>query len=49
MGKGAYKLTELNQTPNTNAPEPGSETMGDELHGREGNSPDHHLRPLIQD
>ena len=47
MGKGAYKLTELNQTPNANAPEPGSETMGDELHGREGNSPDRQLRPQI--
>ena len=47
MGKGAYKLTDPNQTPNADAPEPGSETMGDELHGREGNSPDRQLRPQI--
>jgi hypothetical protein len=24
----------------------GSQTVGDKLHGREGNSPDHHLRSL---
>ena len=49
MGKGAYKLTDPNQTPNADAPEPGSETVGDELHGRKGNSPDRQLRPQIQD
>ena len=47
MGKGAYKLTNPNQTPNAMTPEPGSESMGDELHGRKGNSPDRRLRPLI--
>jgi len=26
-------------------PERGSETMGDELHGREGNNPERQLRP----
>ncbi len=26
--------------------EDGSETVGDKLHSREGNSPDHQLRPL---
>ena len=31
MGKGAYKLTNPSQTPNAIAPEPGSETTGDEL------------------
>ena len=31
MGKGAYKLTDPNQTPNAGAPEHGSETTGDEL------------------
>jgi hypothetical protein len=49
MGEGAYKLTDPSQTPNAIAPEPGSETMGDELHGREGNSPDRQLRPRILD
>ena len=49
MGKGAYKLTDPNQTPNATTPEPGSETVGDELHGRKGNSPDRQLRPQIQD
>ena len=47
MGTGAYKLTNPSQTPNTIAPEPGSETVGDELHGRKGNSPDRRLRPQI--
>ena len=47
MGKGAYKLTNPNQTPNADTPQPGSETMGDELHGRKGNSPDRQLRPQI--
>lgn len=27
----------------------GSETVGDKLHSREGNSPDHQLRPLSGD
>ena len=49
MGYGAYKLTEPNQTPNTDALESGSETARDELRGREGNSPDRQLRPLILD
>ena len=49
MGSGAYKLTDPNQTPNTMTPEHGSETAGDELRGREGNSPDRRLRPLILD
>ena len=44
MGKGAHKLTDPNQTPNAMDPECGSETPGDELRGREGNSPDRRLR-----
>ncbi len=44
MGTGPYKVTNPSQTPNTITPEPGSETMGDELHGRKGNSPDRQLR-----
>jgi len=39
MGKGAYKLTNPNQTPNADAPEPGSETMRDELHWSKGKQP----------
>ena len=31
MGKGAYKLTDPNQTLNADALEPGSETTRDEL------------------
>jgi hypothetical protein len=46
MGKGAYKLTNLSQTPNAGTPERGSETTGDKLRGREGNSPDRQLRSL---
>jgi hypothetical protein len=46
MGEGANKLTELSQTPNADTPEPGSETAGDKLRSREGNSPDRQLRSL---
>ena len=43
---GARKCVVLNQTPNTVVLEYGSETAGDKLRRREGNSPDHQLRPL---
>ncbi len=43
-GIGGEKLTKLNQTANGVTLEPGSETVGDKLHRREGNSPDHQLR-----
>ena len=49
MGKGTYKFTDPNQTPNTMVPERSSETWGMSFHGREGNSPDRQLRPLILD
>ncbi len=39
MGKGAYKLTDPNQTPNTMTPERGSETSGDELRWSKGKQP----------
>ena len=39
MGKGAYKLTDPNQTPNADAPETGSETTGDELRWSRGKQP----------
>ena len=47
MAEGAYKLTEVSQTPNAGTPKRGSETMGDKLHSREGNSPERQLRPQI--
>ena len=43
-GLGGKKLTNSNQTSNAIKLEPGSETVGDKLHSREGNSPDHQLR-----
>ena len=46
MGDGPHKVTDVSQTPNAGKSERGSETVGDKLHGREGNSPDHRLRPL---
>ncbi len=45
-GQGGETLTNSNQTVNAINPEPGSETVGDKLHSREGNSPDHQLRSL---
>ena len=36
--------TEHNQTPNVMETMSGSQTMGDKVHGQEGNSPDHQLR-----
>ena len=45
-GLGGKKLTNSNQTPNAIKSKPGSETVGDKLHSREGNSPDHQLRSL---
>jgi hypothetical protein len=49
MGDGPYKVTDLSQTPNATTLERSSETTGDELRGRKGNSPDRRLRPLILD
>ena len=46
MAKGPYKVTDVSQTPNAGKLEHGSETAGDKLRSREGNSPDHQLRPL---
>jgi hypothetical protein len=45
MAEGADKLTDVSQTPNAGKSERGSETAGDKVRGREGNSPDHRLRP----
>src|SRR5207249_6457911 len=39
MASGAQKLTKVSQTPNAHTPEPGSETMGDELHWSRGKQP----------
>ena len=49
MGLGAHKLTDPNQTPNTMIQSTAVRLSGDELHGREGNSPDRQLRPQILD
>ena len=46
MVEGAYKLTEISQTPNAGKGERGSETADDKVRSREGNNPDHRLRPL---
>lgn len=43
---GPSRVTEISQTPNTLEFERGSETVGEKLHRREGNSPEHRLRPL---
>ena len=48
MGEGAYKLTDPNQTPNTEYMFCGSEAAGDKLRSQEGNNPDHQLRSLSQ-
>ena len=50
FGAGRESGTKSRQTLNTRYDLKGSrsasETMGDKLHRREGNSPDHQLRPL---
>ncbi|CAK8537223.1 unnamed protein product [Lathyrus sativus] len=50
FGAGRESGTKSRQTLNTRYDPDGSrsasETMGDKLHRREGNSPDHQLRPL---
>ncbi len=43
-GLGGIKLTKPNQTTNARRQEPGSEPVGDKLHGQKGNNPDHRLR-----
>jgi hypothetical protein len=46
VGDGPDQVTDLSQTSNAGKWERGSETAGDKLRGREGNSPEHRLRPL---
>ena len=46
MADGPHKVTDVSQTPNAGELERGSETAGDKLRSREGNSPDRRLRPL---
>ncbi len=48
-GLGGEYLTNSNQTTNAISPKSGSETAGDKLRSREGNSPDHQLRSLSTD
>ena len=45
-GLGGEYLTNSNQTTNAINLKLGSETAGDKLRSREGNSPDHQLRSL---
>ena len=42
--RGPTTVTKSNQTPNAADVKPGSETVGDKLHGQKGNSPDQPLR-----
>ena len=49
IADGPDQVTDVSQTPNAGKPERGSETAGDKLRSREGNSPDHQLRPLSGD
>ncbi len=46
MADGPHQVTDVSQTPNAGKSERSSETVGDKLHSREGNSPEHQLRPL---
>ena len=46
MGEGANKPTDPNQTPNARYMFRGSQATRDKLRSREGNNPDHQLRPL---
>ena len=46
IADGPDQVTDVSQTPNAGKPERGSETAGDKVRSREGNSPDHRLRPL---
>ena len=48
MELGAHKATHSNQTPNTKQLYLGSQSVGDNFHGRKGNSPDRQLRSLIK-
>ncbi len=47
MGKGPYQVTNPNQTSNAVNCYHGSQTAGDKIRSREGNSPDHQLRSQI--
>lgn len=46
LADGPYQVTDVSQTPNTPWVKRGSETAGEKLRRREGNSPEHRLRPL---
>lgn len=48
MEMGDHKSTHSNQTPNTKQLYLGSQSVGDNFHGRKGNSPDRQLRSLIK-
>ena len=44
MGKGPHQVTNPNQTPNAGKSEHGSQSLGDNFRGQEGNNPDRQLR-----
>ena len=46
MGEGDKNLTDPNQTPNAGYMFRSSQATRDKLRSREGNNPDHQLRPL---
>ena len=46
LGEEERFSSKSSQTPNASTSHPGSEAVRDKLHGREGNNPDHRLRPL---
>src|SRR5690606_20431251 len=46
MADGPHQVTDVSQTPNAGKCKRSSETARDKLRCREGNSPDHRLRPL---
>jgi hypothetical protein len=48
MGLGGSPPTHPNQTPNTKRLCRGSQSVGDNFHGRKGNSPDRQLRSQIE-
>ncbi len=46
MANGPHQVTDVSLTPNAGKCKRGSETAGDKLRSREGNSPERQRRPL---
>jgi hypothetical protein len=47
METRGHQPTYSNQTPNTAGLQPGSQSVGDNIHGQKGNNPDRQLRSRI--